>query len=244
MTRGVWAGFVVCAFGGCAGLQYYNPPPDQPPPPTQVGSTVVQIVDERPEWERKPFTGDECLYHLGKCKPDAWAQLSEEVQAAVAAMPQKPERVEVVVTSFRLVNRPDKRKPYRDLSAGPNPNPQLANSPVGRRLAALDAERAVPRDTRLPPESRTRLDLTFASDDDPRRKIQEHPLGSSCAIQATVRVVYPGGQEQSVDVKTIARGQEVPGELYTGGKLEFATKAAVADLSRQFGSGVGVSPDS
>src|SRR5262245_28335730 len=108
MTRGVWAALVVCAVGsGCMGPQYYTPAPEQLPQPANVNGTMVQITDQRPEWEKKPFTGKVCLYDLGKSHPNAWAQLSEEVNAIIAELPQKPERAEVVVTSFRIVRNPE-----------------------------------------------------------------------------------------------------------------------------------------
>ena len=126
MTRGIWAGLVLCAAGvGCSGPQYYTAPPDHLPAPENVGGSLVQIVDERPEWEKKPFTGVVCLYHLGKAHPDAWAALSEEADAVVAAMPQKPERVEVAVTSYRLVRSTESLKKFHDWGTGPNPNPAL-----------------------------------------------------------------------------------------------------------------------
>src|ERR1700679_1519315 len=104
MWRVIWAGLVVCAVGvGCTGPQYYPPPPEHIPPPANVGGTAVQIIDQRPEWEKKPFTGVVCLYHLGKAHPDGWAQLAEETNAIVAALPQRPERVDVVISSFQLV---------------------------------------------------------------------------------------------------------------------------------------------
>src|SRR5262249_26207786 len=116
MTRGVWAGLAVCAFGaGCMGPQYYTPPPEKVPAPVNVGGTTVQVVDQRPEWEKKPFTGVACLYHLGKAHPGAWEQLADEADSVVAALPQKPERVEVDVTSFRLVRSGDTAKRYRTI---------------------------------------------------------------------------------------------------------------------------------
>ena len=126
MTRGVWAAVVVCAGGaGCTGPQYYKPPAEQLPQPTNVGGSVVQVVDQRPEWETKPFTGVVCLYHLGKAHPGAWEQLSAETKAVVAAMPQKPEHVEVAVTSFRLVRSGDSSPRYRDINPAPSVNPNV-----------------------------------------------------------------------------------------------------------------------
>ncbi len=57
-----------------------------------------------------------------------WAQLSETTAPVVAELPQKPERVEVVVTSFRLVTSGDTGKRYHDLSAGAESQPGSANA--------------------------------------------------------------------------------------------------------------------
>src|SRR4051812_29684501 len=88
MTRGVWAGLVVCAVG-CAGPRYYEAPAEKLPPVANVRGTTVQVIDQRPEWEKKPFTGVVSLYHLDKAQPGAWALLADEVGAAVAQLPEK-----------------------------------------------------------------------------------------------------------------------------------------------------------
>ena len=71
----------------------------------------------------------------------------------------------------------------------------------------------------------------------------DHPNGASCAIQATIRVIYPGGREQTVPVKTLNRGGNESGTMYWGGAIDNASKAAVIQFGRQFRSGVGLNPD-
>src|SRR5262245_6249542 len=103
MARGLW---VVCLLAvGCkaTGAKPPAPPADQLPPPSQVGNTGIVIDDRRPDWEKRPFTGPVTLYHLGKVTPNPWDQLAKETEAVVAAMPQKPDRVSVTVTAFRLI---------------------------------------------------------------------------------------------------------------------------------------------
>ncbi len=231
-----------------------------------VNGTAVQVIDQRPEWEKKPFTGVVCLYHLDKAHPGAWEQLANETNAVVAAMPQKPERVEVVVTSYRLVKSGDTAPRYRDLSAGPVANPG-ARTQAAVRANAEDRERrlaeingtapstptpaAKQQDGKAPTTGATPTDerpgnsveLMFTSKDDPRRKLRVHPLGASCCLQATVKLTYPGGQVQTVNVETIARGTNTTGTVYHGEAVDEAAKNAAFQYARQFRSGVGMNPD-
>lgn len=252
MTRRVWAKLVVCALVvGCGGPQYYPAPPEKLPQPTDVGGVAVQIIDQRPEWEKKPFTGVVCLYHLGKAHPDAWAQLSAETNAIVEQLPQKPERVEIDVSSFRLVRSPDSLPKYRDLSAGPTANPQMRTQQI-TRTNAEERERTlaangVVREGAAPQtrpvtegEPTNKVEMALAPKDDPRRLLQDHPPGASCWIQGTIRLTYTGGQVQTVEFKTIARAPNDSDNGYWGQALDNATRSAVADYGRQFRTGVGV----
>ena len=252
MRRAIWTGLAVCAVGaGCVGPQYYTPPPEQVPPPANVGGATVQVVDQRPEWEKKPFTGVVCLYHLGKAHPDAWAQLAEETNAVVNVMPQKPERVEVAVTSFRLVRSVENTKQFRDWGAGPNANPgartqQMVRSNGEEReqaLARSGGNTGVPTPRPTADGPANKVEMALSAKDDPRRMLQDHPSGASCAIQATVRLVFPGGREQLVDVKTITRGANDSGTAYWGEAIDTAARSAVIQFGRQFRSGVGLNPD-
>ena len=221
MTRVVWAAWVVCAIGGCSGPQYYAAPPEKIPPPVNVNGTTVQIIDQRPEWEKKPFTGVVCLYHLGKAHPDGWAQLAEETNAIVAALPQRPERVDVVISSFQLVRSGETVKQYRDLSTvqNPNPGPQsqgLARSmnDQGNSVTGTNPGSQSQRGN-APDAAPNKLEMAFAPKDDPRRMLTDHPAGVSCSIEATIRLVFPGGREQTIPVKTIARARTIPAPTIT-----------------------------
>jgi hypothetical protein len=249
MTRGIGAGLVACAIAvGCGGPQYYAAPPDVIPPPVNVNGAAVQIVDQRPEWEKKPFTGVVCLYHLGKVHPkDAWAQLSDETDAVVAALPQKPARVEVVVTSFQLVRSGETVPRYRDLSAGPNANPNVQSQALGRSTNGDTRDQMSSGSgvtTAGGPVAETptnKLEMAFAPKDDPRRLLADHPAGASCSIEATVRLVYPGGGEQSVPVKTIYRAPNDSSAGYYGQALDAAARGAVIDFGRKFRAAMGLS---
>lgn len=255
MTRGIWAALALCAASvGCSGPQYYTAPPEQLPAPANVGGATVQIVDQRPDWEHKPFTGVVCLYHLGKAHPDAWGQLAEEANAVVAAMPQKPERVEVVVTSFRLVQTTVNLKKFHDWGAGPNPNPAMQTATQvqadrddrTQRLNAVHgttSNNGVPQPRTMADGPPNKVAMAFAAKDDPRRMLQDHPSGASCALEVKIRLIFPGGREQTVDVKTINHGENVTGTVYQGEAMNDAVHKAVIQFGRQFRSGVGMNPD-
>jgi hypothetical protein len=253
MTRGVWAGLVACAVGvGCSGPQFYDPPPTQMPAERDVGGVHVRFIDQRPEWEKKPFTGTVCLYHADKAHPGLWTQLDEETNAVIAAMPQKPERVEVEVASLRLVRVVvDPGTKFRDYGPPPNANPSARNYPTPSDRDPTDLRnRQVTQgggNTGVPPARppgdapANKVEMAFAAKDDPRRMLSDHPTGASCAIQAKVRLVFPGGREQTVDVKTIVRGENTTGTAYQGEAMDSAARIAVFQFGRQFRAGVGLS---
>jgi hypothetical protein len=244
MVRRTWAVWVVGAvgaLGGCGGPQYYNVPPDKIPPTANVGGVAVQIIDQRPDWEKKPFTGSVSLYHLGKAHPDVWSQIAEQTSATVAELPQKPEHVDVVISSVQLVRSGDTARPYRDLSTnGQSSNPGV--QAFGRSTGDQGGAGAGP-----PPQQRpaadgpqNKLEMMFAPRDDPRRLLTDHPAGVSCSIQATVRLTYPGGNVQTVPVKTIFRAPNDSGTDYYGQAIDNSARGAVIEFARQFRAGVGV----
>lgn len=246
MTRGVWAGLAACAIAaGCTGPQYYTAPPDTVAPDRTVDGVSFRIVDQRPEWEKKPFTGVVCLYHLGKAHPDAWTQLADETNAVVGQMPQKPERVEVTVQSFRLVRSADSVPKYRDLSAGPNANPQMQLA-QHTRANAEQRDRTLGRDggsnaarTDAGDGPPNKVAAVFASKDDPRRALAEHPAGASCRIQVSIKLTFAGGEAKTIDFTTMSRAPNDSSDYY-GQAMDNATKAAVIDYGNQFRKSVGL----
>jgi hypothetical protein len=179
--------------------------------------------------------------------------LAEEADAVVAEMPQKPERVEVIVTSVRLVRAGDTAGHFRDFSKGPNPNPNARNYQTSAQASADARERVVSQSgvttgqgaagANTSDRHGNDVELMFAGKDDPRRKLSDHPNGASCSIEAKVRLVFPGGREQTVDVKTIALGGKDARTVYWGEALDDAAKKAAFQFGRQFRSGVGMNPD-
>jgi hypothetical protein len=250
MTRVTWAGLVVWAVGaGCTGPQYYAPPPEKIPPPANVGGATVQIIDQRPEWEKKPFMGVVCMYHLDKTH--AWDQLAQETAAVVNAMPQKPARVEVVVSSFRVVRSVESTHKFRDFGAGPNPNPNAQMATMSRnnaderqeRLAQVNGNTLTSQPGHAPDGPPNKLEMMFASKDDPRRMLKDHPGGASCEVEAQIRLIFANGPEQSVHVKTLNRGENTTNTGFMGEAMDAATRTAVFQYGRQFRTGVGLNPD-
>lgn len=255
MTRGVWAAVAVCAVAaGCNSPQYYTAPPEKLPPAVNVGGAQVQITDARPEWEKKPFTGTVCLYHLDKAQPGCWAQLAEETNAVVQAMPQKPEKVEIEVTSFRLVRSGNTGKRYQEVgnanapSADPRTNrfrgTQKLNEEFRQRREERNGTAAEkPDDRAVADKTGPDIELAFASGDDPRILLRDHPSGASCALKARVKMTFPGGRQQTADVNAFARGANDTGTAYWGEAVNYAARTAVQQFGQQFRTAVGVSTE-
>ena len=227
------------------------------PPPFTVNGTAVALADERWGWEREPFNGPVTLYRLGRVTPNPWSQLAKETEAIVAAMPEKPERVDVIVTSFRLVRKADQPnvKPdpsenvrigkqslaglnvsqnglaYEQLKSAMQTGDQKTANAVGKGLIFQNGDPSIGVGT--PPQP----------DDGMPGVLDDHPPGASCRVRATVRLIFPGGREQLVDVKAIAAGQNTSGTKYYGEALDFATKMAIRQYGNQFRKAVGLPTD-
>jgi hypothetical protein len=212
------------------------------PPPSQVGNTGIVLDDHRPDWEKQPFTGSVSLYHLGKVKPSPWDQLAKETEAIVAAMPRKPDRVSVTVTSFRLVKK-DNDAPVGAATAD---NPRTAQtldvrpSPDGRggevQQSGHYTRDSQAADTKPTP---TVIETPFS----PSWNLRDHPSGASCQVHAVVRLTDAGGQEQVLQVQSVGSSPNTSGTAYWGEALEFSVKLAVREYGRQFRQGVGLPPD-
>lgn len=112
MSRRVWLRVLLLA--GWHGVScHHTQPVGVIPPPSNASGAWVVLEDNRPAWERRPETlpvqqtfEPVKLYPLWHItSPNVWVQLARETEAVVAAMPEKPERVKVVVESCRLAER-------------------------------------------------------------------------------------------------------------------------------------------
>lgn len=228
--------YLLLLLAGCQTKNYYTPPPEQLPAPVDRNGLRVSIEDARPEWERQPFVGSVSLYHPAKAKPNPWAQIESEAEAAAAAMPARPERVEVVVSSLRLVKRaPPPRR------ADPSENVPVGGSSdlmSGRKGKQGNSERAraeeMPRATAPEPRAGALDEMGPAA-------LDGHPGGASCWLRARVKLVFPGGREQVVEVKAIAVGDR-HGAGDWDAALDFAAKMAVEQFRTQLRQGVGLQP--
>jgi hypothetical protein len=208
MRHRLLAGVVLVA-AGCAGTQYYRPPQERLPAPADAGGTAVAVEDRRPEWERQPFTGAICLYHPGKARPNPWDGVAREARDAATTLPDRPERVTVGVTSFRLVRHDAEAVRWMDAR---HPDAYTRGFDL---LAGWLIDRAVG----------TRSEQAY------RPELRDHPPGASCAIRAEVRLDYPDGRTRTVPVAVIAAEENVSGTAYWGEALDTAAAGAV----RQFG---------
>ena len=228
------------------------------PPPIAVNGATLTITDERWGWERVPFDGPITLYRLGRISPNPWAQLAKETEAIVSAMPEKPQQVDVLVTSFRLVRKDDKprlgsdpsdnvkigkqsvaglnssqnRLAYDQLKTATQAGDHQAASAVGKGLLFQNGDPAISVGT--PPADEAEAAPGTLAD---------HPPGASCRIRATVRLTFPDRHEKLVDVKAIAAGQNTSGTQYYGEALDFAVKMAVRQYGNQFRKAVGLPVD-
>jgi len=253
MSWRFWAGVLLLAVG-CQTTRVAVP--DPVPGPFDVGGVKVVFDDARPGWERSPFAGPVSLHRLGRVYPNPWAQLAKETEAVVAALPEKPARVEVTVVSFRLINKEQANGPPPD----PSDNVQIGKQPLSglnNRANAVDYERLKSATAAGDVKGATTIGtgLVFQNgdpsigvvapqekDDGPGTAFDEHPAGASCRVRAVVRLVYPDGRDRRLDVRAVAPGENTSGSKYYGEALDAAVANAVRQFGFQFRQGVGPPP--
>ncbi len=188
------------------------------------------FTDSRPAWEKTPFTeSNVTLYTLTGTSPTPWALLAQETASIVGAMPEKPERVEVAVASFRLVHKLSIAH-SRGVDAsgktwgigGFKPN-TLGMDPdaATTETSGVDGIGQWLGVTSGPKEAHTGED-----------RIDEHPPGTSCQLRATIKITYPGGRVQNVSVVAIANGQS--NTKYAGDARTMALKGAIQKYVYEF----------
>ena len=103
MNRRLGAG--VCFVVAVIGCQAPPVLVEKFPEPSRASGSWVVLEDRRPAWEKSPFEGPVVsLYRFSRVSPSPWVRLQKATEAVVTDLPEKPERVDVVVTSFRLVS--------------------------------------------------------------------------------------------------------------------------------------------
>jgi hypothetical protein len=97
---------LVLSFAGCKTKPIYPGPnyslgdlpngaPQQP--------VALEVVDARPWWERRYYDGYFKLVPLENLRPSPLPFLAEEMQQQASALPDRPERIKLMIDSFRVV---------------------------------------------------------------------------------------------------------------------------------------------
>jgi hypothetical protein len=254
-----WLGAGVCLAVAVAGCE--TPPKlvEPFPVPSRASGAWVVLEDRRPEWEKAPFTGPVVsLYRLTRVSPNPWVRLQQATEAVVADLPEKPERVDVVVASFRLVSKEADPAPRREEGGtvqvvGQNGVP--LGTGANRAVDALNYERARSAassgDRNLAEQATAALGMTGSA---PATSSQIQPTaiivpdgaldglapGATCALRGVIRVTYPGGAEKDVPFAVLAGRPNETGSRYWGETLEQAAQLAMLQYTRQVRQGVGL----
>lgn len=252
MSRGLTLSVVTfLAILGCKSA----PAPDTretiPQPFTVAGATIA-ITDERSPWEREPLSGGKVtLFRLGRINPNPWTQVARATGEVVAELPEKPERVEVKVTSFRLVRKEDKVSIMPDPSNNPGvgkpggltgvnalqtPNDPIKMMTEGGKAANNNSKGLTAQN--FEPSKDGGMPLAGATTSKPN--LADHPAGASCRVQANVRLIYPGGREKTFPVEAWAKGIQPKDSNYYGEALESAANTAVRIYAVRLRQAVGL----
>jgi hypothetical protein len=251
---------------GCKGTNGQRTAYSHPPDVIPSTANGITIDDRRPDWEKRPFTGPVSLFHLGKVNPNPWEQLAKETEAVLAEMPQKPDRVTVTVTAFRLIKKDDGAA----AKSGDPVQVQVGNrnSTQGNRAdfadtlnyqTALNAQRSGDTTTlqrvgaaitgQGPPGTTNGtppVGVGVGSVKPPENEndfFNEYGPGATCEVHATIRLTFPGGQEQVLNAKGIGASRNTSDTAYWGDALDFSVRQAVLNYGNQFRKGVGLQPE-
>jgi hypothetical protein len=259
MNRGLGVGVFVLVAAGCsAPPKLVEPFPE----PSRASGAWVVLDDQRPGWEKAPFDGPVVsAYRFSRVSPNPWVRVLKATEAVVAELPDRPERVDVVVASFRLLSK-EAEPPPRTEEGG---TVQLG----GRNAAGLGTGRAGTVD-----RSAYELARSAQAAGDPRGaqnavsqlafqgnapaagvKVGEAPAverpdgpldglaaGAHCQLRGVVRLSYGGGREKDVPFTVHAGHPNETGSRYWGETLEAATRLAMAQYTQQIRAGVGLPP--
>jgi hypothetical protein len=204
----------------------------------EINGAQVTLTDLRPDWERTPSNGSVSIYDLNQLTPNPWALLAEETRTTVAGMTDKPERVEVQVTSYRLVRR---SAPYR------RPDRSENVRPAGQSIVADNTRTQNPAPGADAPVATTSVldSFGFSSNrrkdpDSPGDPLEEHPVGASCRIRASVKITFPGGREQIVKLEAFSVGENTSGSKYWGETIAQAVRGAASQYGFRFRQQIGL----
>ncbi len=258
MNRAITLGVAALIVGCQAAPRLVEPFPE----PSRASGSWVVLEDRRPAWEKSPFEGPVVsLYRFSRVSPNPWVRLQQATETIVAELPEKPERVDVVVTSFRLVSKEAEPAPRTEeggtvqvggrnaagIGAGANRHAdtlayEQARSAAasGDRQLAQQAAKAVAFQGGAPAGG---IKLGEA----PAVELPEGPLdglapGAHCNIRGVIRLAYAGGRDKDVPFHVLAGRPNETGSRYWGETLEQAAKLGIVQYTRQVRQGLGLPP--
>lgn len=253
---GVW--LVVAAVGCQAPPRLVEPFPE----PSRASGSWVVIEDRRPEWEKQPFTGPVVsLYRFSRVSPNPWVRLQKATEAVVAELPERPERVDVMVVSYRLTSKEDSPLPRTEeggtVQVGGRNATAFGKGPGGvtdamayerARTAAASGDRGTAQQAagalafgQNAPTGGVQLGAPPAVEG-PDGPLDGLAPGAHCTLRGVVRLSYPGGRDKDVPFTVLAGRPNETGSRYWGETLEEATRLAMAQFARQVRQGVGLPP--
>lgn len=258
MNRGLSAGVaLVVAVAGCqAPPKLVEPFPE----PSRASGAWVVLEDRRPGWEKAPFDGPVVsLYRFSRVSPNPWVRLQKATEAVVAELTEKPERVDVVVTSFRLVSKLAEAPPRTEEGgtvrvAGQNASILGTGKSGANERTAYDLARSAQAAGDQKGAQNAVNQLAFQGGapsagvqvgEAPAVELPEGPLdglapGAHCALRGVIRLTYPGGRDQDVPFAVLAGRPNETGSRYWGETLEQATQLAMVQFTRDLRGKLGL----
>lgn len=258
MNRVVGLGVVALVVGCQSAPKLVEPFPE----PSRASGSWVVLEDRRPAWEKAPFEGPVVsLYRFSRVSPNPWVRLQKTTEAVVADLPEKPERVDVVVTSFRLVSKEAEPGPRKEeggtVQVGGRNAVSLGTGQKGvvDAMAYERARSAAASGDRQAAQQAVGA-LAFQGNapaagvqigEAPAVELPEGPLdglapGAHCNIRGVIRLTYPGGRDKDMPFHVLAGRPNETGSRYWGETLEQATKLGMAQYTRQVRQGLGLPP--
>ncbi|HEX4613029.1 MAG TPA: hypothetical protein VH092_32870 [Urbifossiella sp.] len=264
MNRGLGVG--VCAVAAAWAVAGCQAPPvlvEKFPEPSRAGGAWVVLDDRRPDWEKTPFSGPiVTMYRFSRVSPSPWFRLQKATDDVVAQLPDKPERVDVVVVAFRIASK--------DADLGSRSEAGGKVRPVGGYVSSIGTGQTQTGvgDVAAYEQARTAsangdarsakqalgvltapggalssvLPVPSAPVDQPETAFDGLPPGATCSLRGIIRLTYPGGRDRDVPFNVQASQPNITGTRYWGETLEEATRQAIVQYTFQFRQGVGLPP--
>jgi hypothetical protein len=207
------------ALAGCQTKPLYHGPDFQlaPTPATNAAKTplVVEIIDQRPWWEHRYYEGNKAFVPLENVRPSPLAHLSDEIQRQARELPTPPQKVQLTLTSFRIVmcdSMADQRDNERDEEYSQRISDAESDDLLGT-IAGVLIEcgiRAAIQECRQGIEEWGQKERHLKGP--PRHLDGKYPLGITCEMRATAKLQWSSGSCRDLDLRTFVNA----GELVVG----------------------------